>query len=149
MRALAAESPPGLRSLLLIATPNAGSPLADIGRRFMPTPALRRLSTDAPRIGPVPPHVRVGCIAATRSDLLGCLIKGENDGRVPVASALAIPHDAACRIHQRHDALPSAPETAELALRFLRDGGFGGVIDDIVIDTMSRVRNGQDRRHTE
>jgi pimeloyl-ACP methyl ester carboxylesterase len=126
MRALASESPPGLRSLLLIATPNAGTPLADIGRRFMPTPALRRLSTDAPAIGPVPPHVRVGCIAATRSDLLGRLIKGENDGRVPVASALAIPHDSACRTPQRHTAIPFAPETAELALRFLRTGGFEG-----------------------
>ncbi len=48
MRALTAEKPPGLASLLLIGTPNAGSPIADLAVRFAPTPALRRLMTTAP-----------------------------------------------------------------------------------------------------
>lgn len=36
MRALAAEHPPGLTSLLLIGTPNAGSPIADFVSRLAP-----------------------------------------------------------------------------------------------------------------
>jgi pimeloyl-ACP methyl ester carboxylesterase len=124
MRALAAESPPGLASLLLIGTPNAGSPLADLGKRLAPTPALRRLATDAPPLPPLPDGLRVGCIAGSRSDPIGWLIGDVNDGRVAVSSALAIPHQAQQVVAIRHDRLPFAPEIARLAVGFLRHGAF-------------------------
>jgi pimeloyl-ACP methyl ester carboxylesterase len=123
MRALAAEAPPGLVSLLLIATPNGGSRLADLACRVAPTPVLRRLKTDA-RLPLPPAGVRVGCIAGSRSDTIGRVLDGPNDGKVTVASALAVPHDDARVLPIRHAALPGAPEVARLAVDFLRRGHF-------------------------
>ena len=123
MRALAAERPAGLASLLLIGTPNAGSPIADLVGRFAPTPALRRLSTTAPAL-PVVEGIPVGCIAGSRRGAVGLLFGGENDGRVAVSSALAIPHHDARTIAVGHRALPFSAETASLAAGFLRNGHF-------------------------
>jgi len=124
MRALAAEAPPGLASLVLIGTPNAGSSLADLLRLFLPTPALRRLSTDAPVLPPPPPGIRVGCIAGSGFDPLGLMMGEANDGRVAVSSALAVPHDDSRVLRLRHDTLPFALETAALVVSFLRHGHF-------------------------
>jgi pimeloyl-ACP methyl ester carboxylesterase len=123
MRALAAERPAGLVSLLLVGTPNAGSPIADLVGRFAPTPALRRLSTTAPAL-PTVDGILVGCIAGSRRGPMGLLFGEENDGRVAVSSALAISHHDARTIAVGHRALPFSAETATLALRFLRDGHF-------------------------
>jgi pimeloyl-ACP methyl ester carboxylesterase len=124
MRALAAEAPAGLVSLLLIGAPNLGSPLADRAQRIAPTPALRRLGTDAPQLPPLPPGLRVGCIAGSRSGFVGRLIREPNDSRVPVSSALGVAHHASRILDLRHDALPASPETAHLAVRFLTSGEF-------------------------
>jgi pimeloyl-ACP methyl ester carboxylesterase len=123
MRALAAERPAGLASLLLIGTPNAGSPIADLIGRFAPTSALRRLSTTAPAL-PSLDNIPVGCIAGSRRGPMGLLFGEENDGRVAVSSALAISHHDARTIAVGHRALPFSAETASLAVRFLRGGHF-------------------------
>ena len=123
MRALAAESPAGLASLLLIGTPNAGSPIADLIGRLAPTPALRRLSTTAPAL-PAVTGIPVGCIVGSRRGPMRLLFGEENDGRVAVSSALAIAHNDARTIAVGHRALPFSTETASLAVRFLRDGHF-------------------------
>lgn len=123
MRALAAERPAGLASLLLIGTPNAGSPIADLIGRIAPTPALRRLSTAPPVLPPVN-GIPIGCIAGSRRGPMGLLFGEENDGRVTVSSALAISHHDARTIAVGHRALPFSAETASLAVSFLRDGHF-------------------------
>jgi alpha-beta hydrolase superfamily lysophospholipase len=123
MRALAAESPAGLASLLLIGTPNAGSPIADLIGRLAPTPALRRLSTTAPAL-PAVTGIPVGCIVGSRRGPMRLLFGEENDGRVAVSSALAVAHNDARTIAVGHRALPFSTETASLAVRFLRDGHF-------------------------
>lgn len=123
MRALAAENPPGLKSLLLIGTPNSGSPIADLVGRFVPTPALRRLMTTAPHLPPVS-NIPVGCIAGSRRGLLGMAFGEDNDGRVAVSSVLAIPHHDARIIPLGHRAMPFSLETADLAVHFLRAGHF-------------------------
>ena len=123
MRALAAEKPPGLASLLLIGTPNAGSRLADLASRVTPTPALRRLRTTAPPLAPVT-GIAIGCIARSRNGPLGFLLGEENDGRVAISSALAAPHHAARVLPISHRALMSSPETARLTVHFLREGRF-------------------------
>jgi pimeloyl-ACP methyl ester carboxylesterase len=123
MRALAAEKPPGLASLLLIGTPNAGSRLADLMCAFAPTPVLRRLSTAAPAMAPVT-GIPVGCIAGSRNGPFGILIGEENDGRVAISSALAVAHHASSILPVGHRGLISSPETARLTLRFLEQGHF-------------------------
>jgi pimeloyl-ACP methyl ester carboxylesterase len=129
MRALAAEKPPGLASLLLIGTPNTGSRLADLACKVVPTPALRRLSTSAPEL-PVVNGIPVGCIAGSKSDPFGFLIGSQNDGRVAVASALGVPHDDARVVPVSHRGLPFSPETARLAVSFLTTGSFGAAQAD-------------------
>ena len=123
MRALAAENPPGLASLLLIGTPNSGSPVADLAVRFAPTPALRRLMTTAPAL-PEIEGIPVGCIAGARGGPMGVLFGEPHDGRVAVSSALAVPHRDARIVAMHHTAMPYARQTADLTVRFLRDGHF-------------------------
>jgi pimeloyl-ACP methyl ester carboxylesterase len=123
MRALAAEKPPGLASLLLIGTPNAGSPIADLAVRFVPTPALRRLMTSAPAL-PQVEGIPVGCIAGARRGPLGPLFGEPHDGRVAVSSAFAVPHRDSRIVALHHTAMPYARQTADLTVRFLRDGHF-------------------------
>jgi pimeloyl-ACP methyl ester carboxylesterase len=123
MRALAAENPPGLASLLLIGTPNAGSPMADFAGRIAPTPALRRLMTTAPRL-PEPAGIPVGCIVGSGRGPLRFLFGEENDGRVSVSSALSVVHHDARVVPLSHTAMPYARQTADLTVRFLRDGHF-------------------------
>jgi pimeloyl-ACP methyl ester carboxylesterase len=124
MRALAAEKPPGLASLLLIGTPNAGSRLADFACKIAPTPALRRLSTSAPEL-PVVSGIPVGCIAGSRSGPLGFLFGAQSDGRVAVGSALGVQHNDARVLPVSHRGLPFSRETARLAVSFLTTGHFG------------------------
>jgi len=123
MRVLAAEKPSGLASLLLIGTPNAGSPIADLAGRLAPTPALRRLMTTAPAL-PEIEGIPVGCIAGARRGPMGLLFGEPHDGRVAVSSALGIPHRDARVITVSHTAIPYARQTADLTVRFLRHGHF-------------------------
>jgi len=123
MRALAAERPTGLASLLLIGTPNAGSPIADLAVRFAPTSALRRLMTTAPAL-PEIEDIPVGCIAGARRGPMGILFGEPHDGRVAVSSALAVPHRDARIVTMHHTAMPYARQTADLTVRFLRHGHF-------------------------
>jgi pimeloyl-ACP methyl ester carboxylesterase len=124
MRALAAEGPAELASLLLIGVPNAGSMLADLAGYVTPTPVLRRLSTTAPPLPPVSANVRIGCIAGNRTDPIGWLMREPNDGRVSVSSALSMPHADARILPIAHAALPSSPLIAKLSVQFLRSGHF-------------------------
>ena len=128
LQALAAENPPRLESLLLIGVPNTGSRFADIVTRFAPTPTLRRLRTSAPPL-PQLGDVRIGCIAGSKKGPLGLILGGENDGRVPVTSALGIGYHDARVIHEGHRGLMSSPETARLAVSFLTMGNFGAPPD--------------------
>jgi alpha-beta hydrolase superfamily lysophospholipase len=123
MRALTAEKPAGLASLLLIGTPNAGSPMADLAGRLAPTPALRRLATTAPAL-PEPAGIPVGCIVGSRRGPLGFVFGEENDGRVSVSSALSVAYHDARIIPVSHTAMPYARQTADLTVRFLQDGHF-------------------------
>jgi len=123
MRALAAEKPTGLASLLLIGTPNAGSRMADLAGRLAPTPALRRLATTAPAL-PQPAGIPVGCIVGSRGGPLGFVFGEENDGRVAVSSALSVAYHDARIIPVSHTAMPYARQTADLTVRFLRNGHF-------------------------
>jgi alpha-beta hydrolase superfamily lysophospholipase len=123
MRALTAENPSGLASLLLIGTPNAGSPMADLAGRLVPTPALRRLATTAPAL-PEPTGIQVGCIVGSRRGPLGFVFGEENDGRVSVSSALSVAYHDARIIPVSHTAMPYARQTADLAVCFLREGHF-------------------------
>lgn len=106
-------------SILLIGVPNAGSRFADIVGKVFPTPALRRLSTGARRLPEPPARVRVGCIAGDRRGIIGRLLKGRNDSRVTVASALAVRHDEAYIVAAKHRTLHRDAETLRLAVRFL------------------------------
>ena len=130
---LAEHEVTGLGRCVLIGTPNRGSRLTDLGRRFFP-PALRLLkpldsfTTDAPPIPPPRniPLPEIGIIAGNRNRLLsGIFLSLESDGRVEVESAklegmtdfIVLPF-IHTRIHKRR-------ETAELVDRFLMTGRFG------------------------
>lgn len=119
MRATAAAMTRNPASLLLIGTPNAGSTLADLVGRLLPTPAIRRLSSTASRLPEPPPGVRVACIFGDQAGIVGRLLTGDNDSRVTVASALAVRHDAAFGVSCKHRTLNRHPETLRLALAFL------------------------------
>jgi len=56
--------------------------------------------------------------------IMGDVFGEENDGRVAVSSALTLEHRDARIIQVGHRAMPFAAETANLAVRFLRDGHF-------------------------
>lgn len=123
----------GLGRCVLIGTPNRGSRLADIGRRFFRLvfrilKPLDSLTTDAPPIPPPrnDPPPEIGIIAGNRNRLIsGIFLSRESDGRVEVESAklegmtdfIILPF-IHMRIHKRR-------ETAELVDRFLRTGRFG------------------------
>jgi pimeloyl-ACP methyl ester carboxylesterase len=130
---LAEHEVTGLGRCVLIGTPNRGSRLADLGRRFFP-PAfhllkpLDSLTTDAPPIPPPRniPLPEIGIIAGNQNRLIsGIFLSRESDGRVEVESAklegmtdfIVLPF-IHTRIHKRR-------ETAVLVDRFLRTGRLG------------------------
>jgi pimeloyl-ACP methyl ester carboxylesterase len=119
MRGAAVASSADIRSLLLIGTPNAGSPLADILCHVFPTPAVRRLCCAAPPLPEPPPGIRVGCIAGDRGGLMRLLFKMPNDILVSTLSAFKVRHDYGAIIHCNHYALHHHPETFGHALAFL------------------------------
>ncbi|WP_207650081.1 alpha/beta fold hydrolase [Desulforamulus ferrireducens] len=117
---------------VLVATPNQGSELADLAGRYCPLlPAifktLASLQSKQVRKLPAVSHlpVEIGAIAGSKNNLLlGHLLKGENDGRVTVASVrlaglkdfLVLPLD--------HLVIHKEPQTARFIDRFLQRGSF-------------------------
>lgn len=120
MRRAAAASPVEVRSLLLIAVPNVGSPFADWLSHVFPTPAVRRLRCAAPRLPELPPGLRVGCIAGDHAGIIGRLLGIPNDTRVSVMSAFEIRHDYEAVVHLKHEDLRSDPEVLRLAVAFVQ-----------------------------
>ena len=55
---------------------------------------------------------------------MGLLFGEDNDGRVAVSSALGVAHHDARIIPVSHTGMPYTRQTADLAVRFLRDGHF-------------------------
>jgi pimeloyl-ACP methyl ester carboxylesterase len=121
VRATAAACPDRVSSLLLIGTPNTGSPFADLLSLVNPTPSVLRLRCAAPKLPEPPRHIRVGCIAGTRAALLGSLLDGPNDSRVTVESAFAIRHDYEALVHCKHEVLRAHPDVLRHAVAFVRD----------------------------
>jgi pimeloyl-ACP methyl ester carboxylesterase len=131
---LAKKTVPPLGRCVLIGTPNRGSRLADLGRRFfhpsfLVLKPLSSLVTDAPPISPpvnVPPP-EFGIIAGNRNRLLtGIFLSPESDGRVEVESTKLDGMADFIVLPSIHTKIHKQRETAELVDRFLRTGRFGG-----------------------
>ncbi len=120
MRAVVDACPNQISSLLLIGTPNAGSPFADLLSLVFPTSAVRRLACAAPSLPAPPQGLRIGCIAGTRGGFLGLFLKRPNDSRVSVASASAIPHAYEATVHCKHEVLRDHPEVIYHAVGFVK-----------------------------
>lgn len=121
---------PTPRALLTIASPHTGSELADLALRW---PGLARVlpPLEALRCGPqaptftTPRPFRIGAIAGTRA--LGpasLLLPGPNDGRVSVASALAVDADDRLILPLDHQRIHHHPDTCSAVEQFLRTGRF-------------------------
>ncbi len=119
MRAVVDACPNQISSLLLIGTPNAGSPFADLEPRFSDfggqASCLRRAFSSRTAQG-----LRIGCIANTRGGFLGLFLKRPNDSRVSVASAFAIPHAYEATVHCKHEVLRDHPEVIYHAVSFVK-----------------------------
>lgn len=114
-----------------IATPNQGSQLATIAGSIKGyTGWFRTLkSLDASYIQKLrlsnEQGIEVGAIAGTHNNLwLGKLLKGENDGRVEVASVDIPDLTDFTTLHYGHKEIHYQYETAVLTARFLKTGSF-------------------------
>lgn len=120
VRAAADACPEHVSSLLLIGTPNAGSPLADALSLIYPTHSVRRLRRAAPRLPEPPAHIRVGCIAGTKGGLAGALLEGANDSRVSVTSVFDVRHEFEAVIPCKHEELRGHPEVLRQVVAFVQ-----------------------------
>ena len=124
---------PNLGRCVLIATPNQGTDLADFVARYFKFSLLlfRSIEDFQPGGLPIPspmqaPSPEIGVIAGSDSNLLlGKLIDGENDGRVPV-DGVSFPgmKDFAVTPYGHHN-IHHTTEVAILVRDFLRNGTFG------------------------
>ncbi len=127
MRMAADACPDQVSSLLLIGTPNEGSPFADLLCLVFPTSAVRRLCCSAPplpdappALPDAPPDLRIGFIAGTRGGFLGLFLKGPNDSRVTVDSAFAIPHAYEGMVYCKHEVAARSSDVLRHAVAFIR-----------------------------
>ena len=75
------------------------------------------------------PYPEIGVIAGNKGDLLlGLLLKGEHDGRVPVSSVPFEGMKEFIVLPLNHDELHHRKETASFILKFIRSGSFGNTI---------------------
>ena len=117
---------------VLIGTPNRGSRLADIGRRFARPlfrvlKPLNALVSDAPAIPPPRrnPPPDIGVIAGNRNRLIsGIFLSRESDGRVEVKETILDGMADFAVLPFIHTKIHTRRETAALVDRFLREGRF-------------------------
>lgn len=130
---LARYGDPRVGRLVMIATPSLGAELADrLHRnglyRVVFGPAGQQLTGDAAGfIAQLPtPEIPFGVIAGGRGNDRGFnpLIPGDNDGTVSVASTRLAGAADFVLVDRLHTFLISSPETADYALRFLKEGRF-------------------------
>jgi len=123
---------PNLGRCVLIGSPNGGTPLGAIARKWLPpltwvSPAYRSFQPGGIPI-PDPLHTPSPDFGAIAGDgdglLLGRLIDTVNDGRVPVESVPFSGMTAFIVLHYHHDEIHHRMETAELIARFLATGQF-------------------------
>lgn len=117
---------------VLVATPNKGSRLADIAWRTFPPFVkvfktlyfLREKSVKKLNLY-CGDQIEIGVIAGNRSNLLlGKLLKGENDGRVGLSSALYERAKECIVLPYNHNEIHHRFKTAKLIDCFLRKGSF-------------------------
>jgi pimeloyl-ACP methyl ester carboxylesterase len=116
--------------VVLIATPNAGTPLVDAYRdswwmRFA-GPTARSLGTGPesfPNSLPPPDHP-VGVIAGIRNAALFDLIPGDDDGLVPLESTRVDGMVDFIVVESNHYLMRYSPEVARQTIAFLKTGGF-------------------------
>lgn len=122
---------------VLIAPPNAGSPIADrLADRWPFTrfcgPALTDLGThDASmpsRLGPVGDDLEVGVIAGDRPiyPWFGPWLGGPHDGLVAIEDTKVEGMNDFATVRAGHAFIMRHPDVLDLTLRFLRHGRFGG-----------------------
>jgi len=132
IRAYLAQHPMRSRGrVVLIATPNAGTPLVDLYRDAwwmeLAGPTARQLGTNResfPNSLPAPDYP-VGVIAGTAVvPLLKDLIPGDDDGMVPVASTKVAGMVDFVSIESNHAAMRYNEQVASQTIAFLRTGRF-------------------------
>jgi hypothetical protein len=125
---------------VLIATPNQGSPLADlcdeVARSFAVSPpqGVACLRTISEEIGPPrnQPAPEFGVIAGNRRHLLlGWFLDQENDGRVPVASTPCPGMTDFVVLPYHHKEIHHQFATANLVRNFLGSGRFGAAGENL------------------
>jgi pimeloyl-ACP methyl ester carboxylesterase len=127
-----ADAPdPRLHRLVMLGTPNRGSPLANISQdnllfRTVFGPAGQQLieATDGLIASLPTPHLEFAVIAGGRGTEEGFnpLIPGDDDGVVPVQSALLPGAADSLRVPVWHSFLPSDPAVIAATRRFLEAG---------------------------
>lgn len=121
---------PAPRALVTIASPHAGSELAELASRWpgltrvLPPLQALRCGAQAPDF-PAPRAFRIGAIAGNHAPgPAGRLLPGPNDGRVTVASALAGDADDCLLLPLDHQRIHHHPDTCSAVEHFLRTGRF-------------------------
>lgn len=131
-RYLADHEHPNLGPCVLIGTPNQGTDLGKIVDTWLKplvwvSPAYKSFQ---PGGAPIPPPLNepqpvMGAIGGTKSDwLLGWMIEGTNDGRVPLDAVPFPGMRGFLVLPYHHDELPFRPETAAAIIRFFKSGRF-------------------------
>jgi pimeloyl-ACP methyl ester carboxylesterase len=119
-----------LGRVVLIATPNAGTPLVDAYRdswwMALAGPTAKRLGTGPdsfPNSLPAPDYP-VGVVAGVREAHLVDLIPGDDDGLVPLESTKVAGMDDFIMVESNHLLLRYSQEVARQTIAFLRTGKF-------------------------
>jgi pimeloyl-ACP methyl ester carboxylesterase len=131
-RYLADHDLPNMGKCVLIGSPNGGTPLGAIARKWLPPLTWISPAYQSFQPGGVPithpmhnPPPDFGAIAGDGGGLLlGRLIDTVNDGRVPVDSVPFPGMTAFILLHYHHDEIHHKKETADLIARFLETGLF-------------------------
>ncbi|ACB84213.1 serine aminopeptidase domain-containing protein [Natranaerobius thermophilus] len=121
-----------LGKVILIATPNQGSKMADIVCQYMKPltkiyqPLLDLQTTDFQLEHPqMAEEIEIGVIAGNKSNIIsGLLLEGENDGRVTVSSARVPSMQDMVVLPLGHKKIHRSPKTFQLVIHFLEKGSF-------------------------
>ena len=124
--------PAQLGRVVLLGTPNGGSEVADLLKRFFLYrrffgPAGQQLTTDRELQSLAAPDYDVGIVAGSRAiDPISALfiVPRPNDGRVSVQSSKLDGMADHVTVKASHTGLPSHPTAISQAIAFLREGRF-------------------------
>lgn len=131
---LAKHRPQSLGRVVLLATPNHGSEVADALKRWglyrrLYGPAGQQLGTDSTAIAHLFGNVdyELGILAGNlcHDPLCALFLKGEHDGKVTVASTRLDGMAAHAVVHATHMGFPHHPEVQRRTAHFLKHGTFG------------------------